>query len=216
MVEFSSPGCAACEAPREEVCAAVHDSYNMYLLAFTGLTLVVAAIPVLIVDILVMMASIARHAATAARLAAVRVGVEQTTRLISAGDKPTVTPGTLTDWVSALLSRGDASAVAVADKCRKELRKRGYELPVHGVAAPAKNQSGAGVKKGVTFYTAPPPLAGQNSDGDTAERGMSSGGGGGSGNNSARRPKLQQVTPEDTPVSRSAALEPRTSSYFFP
>ena len=52
------------------------------------------AIPVWL-SILALHASLASHAAVQGRRQALRVGIDQQTRLIVAGDKPTVTPGTL-------------------------------------------------------------------------------------------------------------------------
>ena len=144
--DLATVGCKGCLAPRLDVChpVAAHP-YNQYLLAFTGLLILVAAIPVVITDVLVLRSIEARHTASKARVVAVRVGVEQQVRLISAGDKPTVTPGTLKNWVTELFmskcsGQGDK---IVAETCVVALQRRGYELPLpHGLAVLiAKNRN---------------------------------------------------------------------------
>jgi hypothetical protein len=188
--------CAACKAPREEVCDPVHQEITRFTLAFTGLTILVFALPVLCIDVQVLILGAARRAARNARLAAIRVGVEQQNRLISAGDKPTVTPGTLTDWVATLLVHGDAAAKFVAEKCRAVLRARGYELPVKGAGKkmPMKNEAN------IIQYI---PLGGSiaSLDEDPSEIIVT-----GSGDRGGKKkPKRQQVTPEESQVSQEAS-----------
>jgi hypothetical protein len=206
--ELAAPGCAACEAPPAELCAAVHRQYNIYLLAFTGLAALLAALPALVLDVQVLTAGAARRGAAAARKQAMRVAVDQQTRLVLAGDKPTVTPGTLGDWVSSLLAAGDPVLGASAEKCRGALRARGFELPLRGGAHRPGSPGGKG--GGALAPAAPAPaaprvaeLVGEGSAAgfgdlfDMAERGEGRSGGRGGG----RRVKRQQVTPEQTPAA---------------
>lgn len=135
--DLVSTGCAQCLAPKAEVCNAVHAPYNMYLLAFNGLLFLVTSLPAFYVDAQTLfMCSFEKNAAQA-RLEAIRIGVEQQTRLISSGDKPTVTPGTLSDWVNALLKDESRRSKLAAEKCRAVLRGRGYELAVRGTKGAA-------------------------------------------------------------------------------
>jgi hypothetical protein len=130
--DLASSGCAQCLAPRAEVCNAVHASYNMYLLAFNGLLFLVTSLPAFFIDAKVLFMRSFEKNATQARLEAIRIGVEQQIRLISSGDKPTVTPGTLSDWVSTLIKDKSKKSIQAAEKCRAVLRDRGYELVVQG------------------------------------------------------------------------------------
>lgn len=192
--------CAACKAPREEVCDPVHQANVKFTLAFTGLIMLVLALPVLCIDVQVLMLGAARRAARTARVAAIRVGVEQQNRLISAGDKPTVTPGTLTDWVATLLAHGDAVTKFVAEKCRAALRARGYELPVKGAQKrlAVKNEPNI-----IQFIPLGSSIASLNED--PSEIIVTAGGSAGG----KRKPKMQQVTPEESQVTQEAS----TASY---
>lgn len=192
--------CAACKAPREEVCDSVNQSYTRFTLAFTGLIMLVFALPVLCIDVYVLMLGAARRAARNSRLAAIRVGVEQQNRLISAGDKPTVTPGTLTDWVTTLLAHGDAATKFVAEKCRAALRARGYELPVKGAGKKLPLTNEARIIQYIPLGSSIASL-----DEDLSEIIVTAGGGHGS----SRKPKRQQVTPEESQVTQEAS----TASY---
>jgi hypothetical protein len=203
--------CAACKAPREEVCDPIHQSYTMYTLAFTGLAVLVLSLPGLCIDVHILMLGAARRAAKNARLAAIRVGVEQQNRLISAGDKPTVTPGTLTDWVAILLAHGDAATKFVAEKCRAALRARGYELPVKGASKKLAFRNEANIIQYIPLGSSIASL-----EDDPSEIIVSTGGGGSVGGSggagsggSNRKPKRQQVTPEESQVTQEAS----TSSY---
>lgn len=215
--DLTTPVCAACMAPRAEACAPVLENGAVtYILALNGLVIALASTPALCADVIVLLAAAARRGGSAARLAALRVGVEQQARLILAGDKPTVTPGTLKDWVAELLLRGDAGARAVAQGCRKALRARGYELPVPAEVAGSGSggSSGSGgnggrKKEGIFEYV--PRSSGGPEDLDAAERGARSGGGSRGG---GRPPRRQQVTPVETPASAGGiSIEPSYSTF---
>lgn len=196
LADLADPGCAACAAPTSEACDQAIKTLNVYLLSFNGLVFLLAALPVLCLDVYLLMLGAARRSAATARLAAITVGVEQQTRLICAGDKPTVTPGTLADWVTALISKGDEFAKAAGEKCRVSLRGRGYELPITDstkkAAGNAQKQSiavncvgpGNGVGVGGDAYSA-------------AEQGALTAA---MLNNNARKSnsKLRRVTPEES------------------
>jgi hypothetical protein len=211
--DFAASGsCAACRAPREEICNAVHQSYTIYTLAFTGLAMLIFSLPVLCLDVHVLMLSAARKAAKNARLAAIRVGIEQQTRLISAGDKPTVTPGTLTDWVAALIAHGDVAMKFVAEKCRAALRARGYELPLKGAGKKLAFKNEANIIQYIPLGSSIASLDEDPSEiivTTTSGGGINGGSGGGIGSGSNRKPKRQQVTPEESQITQEAS----TSSY---
>jgi hypothetical protein len=59
---------------------------------------------------------------------AIRIFVEQQSRLVASGDKPTCTPGTLAEWVADLDRSGHAPCQESADKCRYILQQRGFDL----------------------------------------------------------------------------------------
>ena len=206
--DFAANGaCAACKAPRAEVCDPVHQTYTMYTLAFTGLAVLIFSLPVLCIDVHILMVGAARRAAKTARIAAIRVGVEQQNRLISAGDKPTVTPGTLTDWVAILLAHGDAATKFVAEKCRAALRSRGYELPVKGGGKKLAFKNEANIIQYIPLGSSIASL-----DEDPSEiivTTTANGGGGGIGGGSNKKIKRKQVTPEESQITQEAS----TSSY---
>ena len=62
---------------------------------------------------------------------ATRVFVDQQSRLVAAGDKPTCTPGTLAEWVADLDRSGHASCQKSAEKCRYILQQRGFDLNIY-------------------------------------------------------------------------------------
>jgi hypothetical protein len=200
----ASGPCAGCKAPREEVCDPLHQNYIIFILSFTGLAILVFSLPVLCVDVQVLMVGAARKSARTARIAAIRVGVEQQNRLISAGDKPTVTPGTLTDWVATLLAHGDVATKFVAEKCRAALRARGYELPVKGAGKQLVFKNEANI---IHYIPLGSSIIG-SLDEDPSEIIVAGSGDGGGGNNN-RKPKRQQITPEESQVTQEAS----TASY---
>lgn len=196
-VDLASGACAQCFAPRADLCAGVHSTYNMYLLAFNGCTALFWALPTLCVDVQVLIAGSARRGSEASRLEALRVGVEQQTRLIAAGDKPTVTPGTLSDWVTALLG-GGPRAKAAAEQCRVALRARGYELPIAGVRHDNKSASRASK----LFRTMTRTFSGSEGAVDE-EGGLAGAGRPGTGmSDPPKRLRNNQITPEETPESQ--------------
>lgn len=145
-VELTYAGCVSCKSPYADMCAAVNQSQSVYLLSFWGLAVLFAAAPTLYLDIYILITASRHQATLLSHLQATSIAVEQQTRLISAGDKPTVTPGTLSDWVSDLISSEESRYITVAEKCRGALRKRGYELPIansrsNTASLPAKNSS---------------------------------------------------------------------------
>lgn len=60
--------------------------------------------------------------------AAISLLVDQQTRILAAGDKPTVTPGTLQSWVSQLLLSDSLQCQSSAVLCQLTLKRRGYSL----------------------------------------------------------------------------------------
>jgi hypothetical protein len=60
--------------------------------------------------------------------AAISLLVDQQTRILAAGDKPTVTPGTLRSWVSQLLLSDSPQCHSSAVLCQLTLNRRGYSL----------------------------------------------------------------------------------------
>ena len=206
--ELGDPGCATCTAPTSEACEPAIKSLNIYLLSFNGLIFLITALPVICVDVYLLMLGAARRNAHAARMAAIVVGVEQQTRLVCAGDKPTVTPGTLTDWVTILLAKGDVFGKTVGEKCRDSLRGRGFELPVKN---PKKKGPGSpGQKQNIAVNCAPPGSGGGDEYSAAEQGGISPA----MLNNNPRRSnsRLRRVTPEESPGSYSG-LESNHSSY---
>jgi len=202
--------------PKEGFDAGITKLTSLYHLQ--GLGALVSALPALCYDVQILMAVAARRAASAAKLQALAVAVEQQTRLIAAGDKPTVTPGTLSDWVSGLLATRDKAFVNTAERCRLALRGRGYELPVKvggkGTGQVKKREpadEGGGGKGAegtpvVTEGTGGSGAVPSSRAGNLFRAATNSGevdGGEGSldaaEKGTKRPPKRQQVTPEDTP-----------------
>ncbi len=101
---------------------------------------------------LVLCRSEAARALQAARQHMVCFAVDTQASLVAAGEKPTVTPAMLQQWVEQLQEvaarNGDQLCGAVAERCRGALALRGYYLPhtvrVRGItqAQQARFQSG--------------------------------------------------------------------------
>lgn len=175
------------------------------------------AIPVLCLDVQILISISDQRTTTISRLQATSVAVEQQTRLIAAGDKPTVTPGTLSDWVSLLLNcpddHDDEACLAMATRCLNALRGRGYELPVKGTGRGGKG-GGRARPTGSRDSQPDTALAGRASYGGTAGGscnpapssigGIQTRGGGDDAMDAAERggrqrpKKLQQITPENS------------------
>lgn len=66
----------------------------------------------------------------AARDVALSLYVDHQTKLLAAGDKPTVTPSLLQSWVSELLLSPDIDCKNSATLCRVILQRRGYTMKV--------------------------------------------------------------------------------------
>ena len=97
-----------------------------------GLVLLLSCIPCIFMDVLLLKERIYVFISNRARKTGIQVHVETQTRLLAAGDTPTVTPGTLQDMVSELLFVcDDPSCHVTANKCRFVLKERGYELPLN-------------------------------------------------------------------------------------
>jgi hypothetical protein len=190
-------------APSVAACDAANKTLASWLLALTGLATVLSFLPALALDVGVLRASTARRAAFAARRQAIRVAVDAQTRLVAAGDRPTVTPGTLCEWVAALLASGDAVAAVAGERCRLALRDRGYEMPLRRGGERRKSRAsggggggGGGGRTDIMAYAglgpaspgggSPPgggALGAGGDDADAAERGRA-------------RVKPHQITPE--------------------
>jgi len=171
-----------------------------------GLAAVVSAIPSLCIDVQILMAVGAQHSTGAARVQATVVAVEQQTRLIAAGDKPTVTPGTLSDWVSSLLASEDDVGHLAGERCMNALRGRGYELPIKINGKYRTHTAGNSAISSATTTTTTFP-ANPSTGSLFRSATLSSGVEGGvdaidaaeRGGTGTKRPRKQQVTPEETP-----------------
>jgi len=65
-----------------------------------------------------------------ARDVALSLYVDHQTKLLAAGDRPTVTPSLLQSWVSELLMSPDVECQNSATLCRVSLQRRGYTMKV--------------------------------------------------------------------------------------
>lgn len=128
----------------------------MTQLVLQGLASVVClALPVCF-SILVLVRSEAARALRAARHQAVAFAVDTQTSLVLAGDKPTVTPQMLAEWVGYLLDvaeqEGDEGCGLVAERCRASLAQRGYNLPVVRAPQPAQGRQQKWCGLSLVFY----------------------------------------------------------------
>jgi len=130
--------CAGCHALSTNLCQPAVQTQNQYILAFIGpATLIAMAIAALYSLLAIRRWELLRGALEAKKQAA-GLAIDQQTRLVLAGDKPTITPGTLSDLVSFLLETGEKRCIAVADRCRRALLDRGFELQVRKGLPPMK------------------------------------------------------------------------------
>ncbi|GAB4823721.1 hypothetical protein N2152v2_010767 [Parachlorella kessleri] len=119
--------------PGNVLCDAVLMQSTKYILAFTGLaTVVFLAVPVAY-SLLVLCRAEAARSTQAAKRYMVSFAVDTQTSLIAAGDRPTVSPAMLWQWIDYLMEvsyhDGDALCGVIAGRCREELAQRGYHLP---------------------------------------------------------------------------------------
>lgn len=73
---------------------------------------------------------IRRRRKRVARDVALSLYVDHQTKLLAAGDKPTVTPSHLQSWISELLMSSDIECRNSATLCRMSLKRRGYNMTV--------------------------------------------------------------------------------------
>eukprot|EP00887_Chlorella_sp_A99_P000551 scaffold17.g551.t1 len=148
IADLSAGGaCPHCTAYPTEVCDAVARQYNNYLLAFTGLTAVVSLALPAVYSLLVLLRQVRADTEQAAMLLMVAFAVDQQTTLVCSGDKPTITPAMLAEWVGFLLDSEDPPSEMIAEKQQQRvgpsstcllsrpapaqaLADRGYDLPV--------------------------------------------------------------------------------------
>lgn len=130
--------CAGCQALSTSLCQPAVQTQNQYILAVTGPATLVAMAFAALYSLLAIRRWELRRGALEAKKQAAGLAVDQQTRLVLAGDKPTITPGTLSDMVSFLLETGEKRCIAVADRCRRALLDRGFELQVRKGLPPMK------------------------------------------------------------------------------
>lgn len=139
FAQLNEVPCKGCNAPSAAVCGAVNKTLIQYLLAFSGPAILISTCIAASYGFLALRRWELRRSALEAKKQAAGLAVDQQTRLVIAGDKPTITPGTLSDLVSFLLDSGEKRCIMVADKCRRALLERGFDLPVRKGLPSLKN-----------------------------------------------------------------------------
>lgn len=122
-------GCGSCEAISVEACDAFRSSAYNLAISLCGLVILLAGIPAICMDIVLIKKRVYHYISLCARRNAVKLFVDQQTRLLSAGDAPTVTPGTLHDWIVELeLEESYPPCQTAAQACRSVLQQRGFVM----------------------------------------------------------------------------------------
>lgn len=121
--------CSAIEpALPEDACSVLTVSSISMCLAFMGLTGLLSTLPSLVLASRLLSNRRADVQRTVARRDAVVFAVATQSAIVLAGDKPSVTPQVLMDWVSHLLASDDPQAVSTALVCKSALARRGFDL----------------------------------------------------------------------------------------
>eukprot|EP00890_Picochlorum_soloecismus_P003744 jgi/Picsp_1/4370/NSC_01876-R1_hypothetical protein CHLNCDRAFT_138367 [Chlorella variabilis] len=125
-----SPGCEACEILSATACSTMRGSTSSVFIAtaVTGFAILLASYLPICIEIVVLHHKLRQYIISCSNVYAIRTFVEQQSRLVAAGDKPTCTPGTLAKWVAELNRSGNKPCQESAGKCRYILQQRGFDL----------------------------------------------------------------------------------------